>query len=195
MPFIAFLGCDGSGKSTVIAGVTECLISSGIPVKTGHWRPTPFSIDSTAPRSAADAPHGEPPRGLASSVLKLAWLWINWWVAWFRYLGKERQQGMLLFDRYHGDLLVDPRRYRYGGPMWMARAFSRLMPQPDHVFYLDAPPEVLLSRKQEVDSASLIRSRNAYLKLCSQSSCFHVIDASEPVETVVREVMLHLHHR
>ena len=79
--------------------------------------------------------------------------------------------------------------------MWMARAFSRLMPQPDHVFYLDAPPEVLLSRKQEVDSASLIRSRNAYLKLCSQSSRFHVIDASVPVETVVREVMLHLHHR
>ena len=61
----------------------------------------------------------------------------------------------MLFDRYHGDLLVDPRRYRYGGPMSLARLIVRFMPQPDLVFFLDATPEILLARKQEVSHAAL----------------------------------------
>ena len=81
--------------------------------------------------SAADDPHGQPPRGLTASVLKLGWLWLNWWLAWFQTLRHGCRRGYLIFDRYHGDLLVDPNRYRYGGPDWLAVLASRWMPQPD----------------------------------------------------------------
>ncbi len=189
MPFIAFLGCDGSGKSTVISAVTRQLKESGIPVHTGHWRPKPFAGGNPSAPSSADDPHGQSPRGTLGSLIKLGWLWTNWWTAWLLHLGRESRHGMLVFDRYHGDLLVDPRRYRYGGPMWLARMASRCMPQPDHVFFLDAPPEVLLSRKREVDEAALIKSRNAYLEFCQGSNGFHIIDARPSVETVTRQVM------
>jgi thymidylate kinase len=191
--FISFLGCDGSGKSAVIAGMEERLRKQGTPVARGHWRPLAFGGERTAAGghgyAAADDPHGQVPRGVVSSILKLGWLWLNWWVAWYRFLGRQSAEGVLLFDRYHADLLIDPRRYRYGGPMWLARLASRLMPQPDIVIFLDAAPEVLLARKQEVGQEALERARIKYLELCAGHPRFRVVDASQPLEDVIEEAL------
>ena len=189
MPFIAFLGCDGSGKSAVIQGVAARIAATGVPVVVGHWRPDPFASSSASP-SSADDPHGQSPRNLFSSILKLGWLWINWWIAWILYLYRDSRSGYVLFDRYHGDLLVDPKRYRYGGPQYLARLASRWMPQPDRVIYLDASPDVLLSRKQEVAFEALELSRVAYRALGSSLRDFEEIDASESLERVVCRVMM-----
>lgn len=189
MPFISFLGCDGSGKSAVIRRLTERLRAEGREVVCGHWRPKALAGDPTASGAVvADDPHGQPPRGMAASCLKLAWLWLNWWVGWWRGLGRVRRRGFVLFDRFHGDLLVDPRRYRYGGPIGLAKVASGLMPRPDLVVFLDAPPEVLLARKQEVSEESLAQSRANYLALCGSGERFVVIDASQPLERVVEDV-------
>ena len=189
MPFIAFLGCDGSGKSAVIDGLKSLLEAEGHQVTLGHWRPKAFGTASSTASQAADDPHGQSPRGFAASVLKLGWLWLNWWAAWFRHLRTNSRSGFVLFDRYHGDLLVDPIRYRYDGPMWLAKLASRLMPQPDIVFFLDAPPDVLLARKQEVPIETLVRSREAYLSLAETNDKVRVIDASLPFEQVIQDVL------
>ena len=189
MAFVAFLGCDGSGKSAVIESAATRLREKGIPIATGHWRPEAFRSEPSGTTAAtADDPHGQTPRGTISSSLKLSWLWANWWGGWWRNIGKRARLGVVLFDRYHADLLVDPRRYRYGGPMWLARLASRCMPQPDAVFFLDAEPDVLLSRKQEVSREALATARKAYLELCTGNSRCHVIDASRPLEDVVADV-------
>ena len=186
MAFIAFLGCDGSGKSAVIEQLTERLQARDIEVTCGHWRPQAISRGNTASHLAtADDPHAQAPRGVASSILKLGWLWLNWWLGWWKGLRGKSNNGYVIFDRYHGDLLVDQCRYRYGGPLGLAKIVCRLMPQPDFVFFLDAEPDVLLSRKQEVGREALINSRKKYLKLTKSHSRFRVIDASRPLEEVV----------
>jgi thymidylate kinase len=194
MPFIAFLGCDGSGKSAVIAAVSEWARAAGLEVSHGHWRPVAIgdSGKGSVLRSADD-PHGRNPRGLFPSVLKLFWLGLNWWVGWFRFLRRQAGNGLLIYDRYHADLIVDPRRYRYGGPKWLARLVCQCLPQPDIVFYLDAPPEILLSRKNEVPKAALEKSRAAYLRLAGESRIIQVIDAARPLDEVVEDVLGHIH--
>jgi thymidylate kinase len=192
MPFIAFLGCDGCGKSAVIAALATDGWAKGVHVATGHWRPFPFRGRSSEGSGAADNPHGAKARGGMASVMKLGWLWLNWWAGWWGGLRGEAARGLVLFDRYHGDLLVDPTRYRYGGPMAVAKLVVRFMPQPDLVVFLDAAPEILLSRKQEVGHAALEASRERYLRLCEGGGRFVVVDASLPLEEVVARVSGHI---
>lgn len=192
MAFIAFLGCDGSGKSAVIEAVCTRAEAQGLQVWRGHWRPK-FPSGGDKPRiETADDPHGTQPRGFLMSVVKLVWLLANWWLGWFRNLRQSARTGLLIFDRYHADIIADPRRYRYGGPEILARIASRCMPQPDHVFFLDATPDVLLSRKQEVSREALEAGRKAYLALASVTPTIQVVDASRPLEVVVEDVLVRI---
>lgn len=188
--FVAFLGCDGSGKSTVITDVANQLRMEGTKVSLGHWRPRVLEgEEESGEKITADNPHGEPPRGLVSSIVKLAWLGFNWWGGWWRWLRRRSRDGVILYDRYHVDLFVDPKRYRYGGPLWMVKLASNLMPQPDLVVFLDAEPAVLISRKQEVSKEALQASRTAYLELVKTHRKFVMVDASKPLNEVVKIVI------
>lgn len=158
-------------------------------VMIGHWMPKAFRGPGGAVAGAAPDPHGKPPRGVVASIFKLGWLWLNWWMAWQRGLGAAARRGFVLYDRYHVDLLIDARRYRYGGPAWLARLVSGWMPQPDLVVFLDASPEVLLARKREVGAEVLEQSRRAYLGLCTTNERFHTIDASQSLGGVIEEVL------
>jgi thymidylate kinase len=94
---------------------------------------------------------------------------------------------LVLFDRYYHDLLVDAKRYRYGGPLWPIRLVGRLIPRPHLVILLDAPPEVLYARKQDATFAEVRRYREAYLDLVRGLSNGHIIDASKPLNEVIAE--------
>jgi len=73
------------------------------------------------------------------------------------------QGGITIFDRYYHDLLIDPKRYRYTGPMWFARLISYFIPPRDILFVvLDANPELILSRKQQLTLGEIGRQRKAY---------------------------------
>ena len=49
---------------------------------------------------------------------------------WVGYIFKVRpalgRSNFVIFDRYFHDVLVDPRRYRYGGPSWYAKFLARM---------------------------------------------------------------------
>lgn len=173
----------------MISGVTERLQAAGCPVTTGHWRPLALDRNGRNAGASANAPHGQEPRDVLTSILKLGWLWLNWWIAWWRFLRRASKNGVVLFDRFHADLLVDPLRYRYGGPIWLARLASQMMPQPDYIVFLDADPDLLLARKQEVSRDALMRSRSLYLGLSSSHPQLVVVDASQRLPEVIRDVI------
>jgi len=190
MAFIAFLGCDGSGKSTIIEKVEKELSRKGIVIVRGHWRPSMGGRGTArVPQEQIENPQDQEARGSLASVAKLAWIWANWWAGWFGSLRGASRNGHVIFDRYHEDLLVDPVRYRYGGPGWLARLATSLMPRPDLVFYLDAPVDVLLSRKQEVDGEILAGLRERYLGICRKNSRCVVIDADQSVMAITEAVL------
>jgi thymidylate kinase len=85
-------------------------------------------------------------------------------------------------------VIIDPKRLRYGGPPWIPVFLSKYIPSPDLIIYLDAPPAVLLSRKQEGAASEIERQRQAYLELTHDLQSAYIIDASKPLPEVIDSV-------
>lgn len=189
---IAFLGPDGSGKSTVIDRVSQQLAQAFRQVEYRHLRPGPLPAAPTPHKPVTD-PHAQPPRGRIGSIVKLLHFWARYWSGTLCWLYPRRVcSTLVLIDRYYHDLIADPRRYRYSASLKLARWLGRCLPQPDMAFILDAPPEALQARKQEVPFAESARQRCAYLKLANEFRQASVIDASQPIDQVVATILGHI---
>jgi thymidylate kinase len=66
---------------------------------------------------------------------------------------------------------------------------KRVFPRPDLVIFLDAPAEMLFARKGESTIEALDQKRREFLALRSVFSGFHVVDATQPTDAVVRDVV------
>ncbi len=183
---VAVLGPDGSGKTSVRDAVEPRLAPAFR--RTGREHFLPWRLRSRRDTGPVTDPHGAAPRGAMSSTLKLAYYLAEAWLGYaLRVWPAKVRTTLVLFDRYYHDLLVDPRRYRYGGPLWLARLVGRLIPKPDIFILLDLPAEVAHARKPEVELEEARRLRQRYLELARELGA-HVVDASRPLDEVVREV-------
>jgi thymidylate kinase len=188
-PWIAILGLDGSGKSTLARHIKKSLGCSKpfMDVKIAHWRPEFFH--NSRNMSPVIEPHGKSKRGTILSMAKLGFLVLDWLFGFWQCVLLPRAKGQLvIFDRHYVDLLVDPRRYRYGAPAWIARLVSTLIPKPDLFILLDLPAEAAHSRKPEVPLDEARRLRQRYLDLTQGLANGHVVDAVRPIGEVVGEV-------
>jgi thymidylate kinase len=182
---IVVLGPDGAGKSSVIHGLLDKLAQEGCIVKVRHLKP--FFVISKRGEAGAIVvdPHGRPPRSALLSVAKIiVWLLEEWCVNCFQ----DRSETLLIYDRYYHDLLIDPKRYRYGGPLWAAKMVGKLIPQPRLWVLLDASTQVLQKRKQEVPLEETSRQRQAYLAFVQDQRNYVIIDASQSLDRVIAEV-------
>ena len=181
---IVLLGPDGAGKSSVILGLVERLNQNGRAVEMRHLKPRIVFAGRGEPVTIVVDPHGKPPRSAFLSMVKIVvWLFEEWYAQIFL----DKRDCVLLCDRYYHDLLIDPKRYRYGGPQWVARLIGGLMPRPDLWILLDATAEVLHARKQEVPLAETKRQRQAYLEFVRKQRRKVIIDASRPLDEVVAD--------
>lgn len=188
---VAFIGTDGSGKSTAIERIEQDLRPAFTRTRQFHLRPRfGGQMQGSVP---VTEPHAERARGMVTSPAKIG-LWWAYYTLGYALVVYPRlvRSTLVLFDRYYHDLLVDPLRYRYGGPMWLARWVGKLIPKPDLWILLDAPAEVLQSRKQEVPANETARQREAYLRLVQGMNNSVVVDASQPLDDVVREVNMRI---
>jgi thymidylate kinase len=185
--WLAFLGPDGSGKSSVLDGVSLALGPAFDGVRRFHLRP--HGGRRRSGHAPVTDPHGRQRRGAVVSWVKLAWWWLDCWTGYLVTIRPALQRSVLiLFDRYVYDLQVDPRRYRYAGSSRLAGWIARRVPRPDLVIVLDAPVEVLRERKVEVPEEETVRQREAYRRLATSLAHAHLVDASRPLAEVVEEI-------
>ena len=184
---VVFLGADGSGKSTIIERVKQDLSPVFRQTHYIHLRPRlGLKVSQNSP--VVD-PHGQASRGWLASVLKLFYFLFDYGIGyWWRIRPLLVRSTFVMFDRYYHDLLVDPKRYRFGANMWLAKLFGLLIPKPDLWILLDATAEVLQGRKQEVTFAETQRQRQEYLKLVATLPNAVVADSSQSVDCVVADV-------
>ncbi|MEK6227683.1 MAG: hypothetical protein AABM40_15510 [Chloroflexota bacterium] len=194
---VVLLGPDGSGKSTVIEAVRRemagafsaaelrLVAPSLSQLRDGSYR----STDRKPLDGSPSRPHALDTHPLPLALIKVAY-WFFYYAVWYHVsvrpaLARGR---LVLYHRHLVDALVDPRRYRYGGPRWLIRLLWRLSPKPDVVVALDAPAEQIRARKPELELAEIARQRHAYKELLDTIPNGHLVDASGTVASTVATV-------
>jgi len=188
--FVAVMGPDGSGKSSMIAEYLRAVGPAFAGTACFHLRPNLLRGSSVGQTNKTN-PHGQTPRGALMSVAKLLFLWVDYVLGYYLCVRPLLVRSTLVvFDRYYQDLLIDARRFRYGGSPWLARLVAALIPMPDLMLVLDAPADVLQARKQEVSAEESARQAEAYRTVFSSAALRGralLVDATRPLEQVVNQ--------
>jgi thymidylate kinase len=187
---VIFLGPDGAGKSSVVQAMGQSLADAFPRAACYSFPPALRDRFLHRPQATDNRPHEPPLRSWPASVVRAILYWsvyntLGYYVTVRLALGRST---LVMHDRHFVDALVDPRRYRYGGPLWLLRLIWRIVPKPDLLILLDAPPAVLQARKQEVPFEESARQREAYLSLMQTMKNGYVVDAARPLEYVVGDV-------
>jgi thymidylate kinase len=128
----------------------------------------------------------------ARAVIRLlAWLAEEWYRAAIALVYRLRGR-LVIFDRHFVYDYYSSHIERHPGQPLAVRLHGRLLdrfyPRPDFVVCLDAPAALLQERKREQSVESLEERRRDYLALGSVARDFAIVDATQPVGAVARQV-------
>lgn len=183
---IVFLGVDGSGKTTIIQALHRILDGSAHHVR--HCRVVPILPWQSEPDStkAVSNPHARKNRGPIGSIAKVFYLFTRYCLvhAW-----PWRGSVLFLFDRHMADMVVDPRRYRYGGPTALLMRLLSLLPQPTLSVLVDIDPHIAHRRKPELPLAELRRQADAYRHMMGSLPNPISIKGDDPVQDNINRIL------
>ncbi len=222
MSTIAFIGLDGAGKTTITERLLAdlpgpavriymgtSLMSANVTLPTARlvlWlkrrsyrktaaRSQDVPLEPVFNRQLEQQPGERGTLGLiARTFHRLAEEWYRQLVVW----SYELRGYTVLFDRHFVYEYAEQNRPEAWRRLpWPDRlhlwCLNHLYPQPGLVIFLDAPPALLLKRKEEgLSVAELEAFREAMLAQGSNAPNFVEVDASQPLETVYTAVWAHV---
>lgn len=202
----AVLAPDGTGKTTFLEALIEELNYYYVnDAEDGrfhvyHFRPTVLpnlgEVGEKAGIMEQDKnwtdPHRSKPANPISSLIRIAYYTLDYIIGWQKCVRNDVQYDRYsVFDRYSYDFIVDPLRTKLGLPKWVRKLFVRLTPQPKIVFVLDANPEIVFSRKQELTKEEITRQLGVYQELANSHKRFFTINAEQtPKEMAEKAVQV-----
>lgn len=157
---VVFLGPDGAGKSTVLELVQARLEARGTDFTYRHF--APGFLKRYRPKGSGKVNINHRHDAQYGTVLKFVKLSLMLFEFRIGLLRLRQKHGILLFDRYIHDVLVDPRRYRMECLRWWMVWMLKAAPNPDLLIILSAPADVIQARKQEVGPDETARQLAAY---------------------------------
>ena len=101
--------------------------------------------------------------------------------------GASKGKGEVIKEEYfeNCEWHIDPLRSRINLPRCMRTAFSKMVQQPRIVFVLDAPADVIYSRKKELTLDEIQRQLEEFDKLSNMGDNFYKINANQTPEKMV----------
>lgn len=208
--FLSVSGPDGSGKTTVIDRVIAQLetIYGDKTIDYAHFRPTVLPrIAEVAKKARAvetvdeeyDRPHRARPSGTLGSLARLGYYWTDYLGGYFRSIWpKLRRRRIVLYDRYYYDMIADCFRSRIALPMVLLRTMGRLLPLPQHAFFIRVDPVEIHRRKQELTMERILELNARYDNLCACGMLIAIDNNHDPdiaVSAIVDNIVATQHSR
>lgn len=215
MTTVALIGVDGAGKTTIANKLLETFplplkyIYMGLNIESSNYKlPTSHlilylklrAIKKKAKQTGNTDPayltthhvaHRKQKRGNVGTIFRtfnrFFEAWYRLFVAWIL----QARGYLVLYDRY---ILFDmaPNVGQEGKQHPVEKAFywtlAHFYPEPDMVIFLEAAPEILYSRKQEVPVDYLSRKTAAILAEGKKVKNFVRVDAAQPLDEVYADV-------
>ncbi|MEL6923265.1 MAG: hypothetical protein AAFO94_04390 [Bacteroidota bacterium] len=207
---ISFTGVDGAGKSTVLENVRQLLKEKyRREVVVLRHRPSLLPILSAyrhgkaeaEKRAAATLPRQGNNTSRISSFVRFGYYYLDYLFGQHYVHFKHIMRGrILLYDRYYFDFIVDGRRSNIDLGKALPRFLYRWVRKPDLNFFLYAPPEIILQRKQELDAEAIRQLTTDYQQLfqdCAQqyaSDAYHCIENIELERTLQSIEQQYIHN-
>ncbi|QDD68117.1 hypothetical protein [Caminibacter pacificus] len=182
---IAFLGPDGSGKSTIINELKKRQLPFR-RIDYFHLKPLKRRNNDL---QIVEEPHKYPPYSKIKSFVKLVYFVYQYNIGWIKnILPLKIRSSLIIFDRYYDDILADKKRYRISlGDFWI-KFFRNFIPKPDLYFILVTEPEIVYNRKQEVSFEELKNQVKKYERLVDNKK-YIKIDVNKKPEEIVNEII------
>lgn len=214
---VAVIGPDGAGKTTIARRLEQSsqlpikylymginIESSNVALPTSRfieWLKQKKRKNSGAPKPMSTSLHHRTNGKKKTNPIwaairlcnRLAEEWYRQYLSW-----KIRRAGQIVvYDRH---FKFDFELEQGGGSAEKLRTtdkihrwcLAKFYPQPDVVFYLDAPAEVLFARKGEATVEYLEARRQAFLRQGKVTRNFIRVDATQTTDKVYDEVVAHL---
>jgi thymidylate kinase len=197
---ITFSGVDGAGKSTVIENLKQRIekqLRKRVVVL--RHRPSLLPILSAWTKGKAVAekeaasklPRQGENKSKISSLLRFGYYYsdylIGQWYIMFKYVLRGY---VVLYDRYYFDFINDSRRSNIELPSFITQFGYMLVKEPDLNFFLYAKPELILSRKKELDKNTIEELTTKYLELFSKLNKKRIVQKYIPIENIELDITL-----
>ena len=194
---ITFSGVDGAGKSTIIHEITEKITKNlRKEVVVIRHRPSVLPIISALRHgrekaeqiSVSKLPRTGTNKSTLSSLVRFGYYYADYLFGQFYIYLKYVSRGkVVLYDRYYFDFINDSKRSNIVLPSWLVKAGYTFLIKPYLNYFLYADPEVILSRKQELDANTIVSLTEKYKTLFNELSEKHAGSRYISVNNVVRE--------
>lgn len=202
---ITISGVDGVGKTSVIKRVHE-QISSVYRRDTVLLRHRPKvlpilsslkygSVKKAEENATEKAPGDASDRSWISSAARFAYYYMDYLLGsayvYLRYVARGK---IVIYDRYYFDFINHPERSNLKVNRRLAKSLYRLIQKPRLNILLHATSEEILSRKQELDGASIKRLNSGYKALFKEFSqkyprSNYVLQKNDDIETTTNNIL------
>lgn len=197
---IALEAPDGTGKSTFINALTVMLAETFAcdieKMHVYHFRPSVLpNLGAVGEKAGVmkqdtdfENPHRNKPATPISSLMRMGYYWLDYVIGGAICVRKDVQfDKFTIFDRYVYDFIIDPLRSRIKLPKCVRLFFTKIVQQPQIVFVLVAPADVIYRRKQELTINEIKRQLEEFEKLVTMGDIFFVVNANQTPDKMVED--------